>query len=366
MSGNTFGEIFRVSTFGESHGEAVGVIIDGCPSGLELSVGDIQKELNRRKPGQSAVTTSRTEKDKAILLSGVFHGRSTATPIAIIVHNKDKDPGAYESLKHKPRPNHADFTYFMKYGLRDWRGGGRASGRETVGRVAAGAVAKKILAKEGIEILGHTVEIGGISASETQIEDVRKKTESNPVRCSDQKAAKKMEKAVLAVKKAGDSLGGVVEVLALNVPPGLGEPVFDKLDGELAKALMSIGAVKGVEIGAGFRAARSRGSENNDEFIMVSGKVSTKTNNSGGILGGISNGMPIVIRAAIKPTSSIAKEQRTVDLSSMKQTKIKITGRHDPCIVPRVLPVCEAMTAIVLTDHLLRHRCSRLQTSNQR
>ncbi len=360
MSGNTFGRSFRITTFGESHGRAVGVVIDGCPAGLELSESDVQRELDRRRPGQSSVSTPRSEEDRATILSGVFEGRTTGTPIALIVHNRDHDPGAYEGIKSRPRPNHADFTYFMKYGFRDWRGGGRSSGRETVGRVAAGAVAKKLLSTKGIEILGHTVSVGGVNVGQVSYDDIRKNIERNPVRCADPAAAVEMEKTILAAKADDDSVGGVVEVLALNVQPGLGEPVFDKLDADLAGAVMSIGAVKGVEIGAGFEVARRRGSENNDPFTIKEGRVVTLTNNSGGIQGGISNGMPIVLRAAVKPTSSIAKEQKTVDLTTMEEAALRIKGRHDPSIVPRVLPVCEAMVAIVLADHLLRNRGSRL------
>jgi chorismate synthase len=360
MGGNSFGEVFRITTFGESHGDAVGVIIDGCPAGLELVEADIQNELDRRRPGQSKITTSRTEEDKASILSGVFNGKTTGTPIALLVQNRDKDPSVYEPIKDTPRPNHADFTYLMKYGYRDWRGGGRSSGRETVGRVAASGVAKKLLSLSGIEVISHSVEIAGIKAGVVSPENIKKNSEKNPVRCADAGAAKEMEKAILAAKDEGDSLGGVVEILALNLPPGLGEPVFDKLDADIAKAVMSIGAIKGVEIGAGFDVTMRRGSENNDEFILEGGKVVTSSNNSGGVLGGISNGMPLVIRAAIKPTSSIAKPQKTVDLSKMEETTIKIEGRHDPCIVPRVLPVCEAMVSLVLADHLLRDRASKV------
>ncbi len=359
MTGSSFGEVFRITTFGESHGVAVGVVIDGCPAGLALSEADIQQELDRRRPGQSRVTTPRKEEDKVSILSGVFEGRTTGTPIALLVHNRDKDPGAYLELKDKPRPNHADYTFQMKYGLRDWRGGGRSSGRETVGRVAAGAVAKKILAESGIEILGHTVSIAGVKAKKVSLGDIRN-SEASPVRCADSSAGKEMEKAVLKAGSEGDSVGGVVEIIASGVLAGLGEPVFDKLDADLAKAVMSVGAVKGVEIGAGFEAAAKRGSENNDLFELKDGAVVTGTNNSGGIQGGISNGMPIIVRAAIKPTSSIAKEQKTIDMSAMKEASIKITGRHDPCIVPRALPVCEAMVALVLADHLLRNRVSKL------
>lgn len=356
MSGNSFGEIFKVTTFGESHGVAVGVVVDGCPSGLELREEDIQRELDRRRPGQSRITSPREEKDEVKILSGVFEGRTTGMPICMIVYNKDVDISPYIELKNKPRPNHADFTYAMKYRHYDWRGGGRASGRETLARVAAGAIAKKLLAKIGIEILGHTLEIHGIKAGKPAIAEIRKNVEKNPVRCADLKIAKEMEEEILRVKREGDSVGGIVELIALNVPVGLGEPVFDKLDAEIAKAIMSIGAVKGVEIGAGFEVANKKGSENNDAFYVEGDKVKTYTNNSGGILGGISNGMPIIVRAAVKPTSSIAKEQKTVNLEKMENTTIAVKGRHDPCIVPRVLPVCEAMLSLVLVDHAIRGR----------
>lgn len=343
-----------MTTYGESHGRGVGVVVEGCPSGLELSEEDVQRELDRRRPGQGEVTTSRKEADRVSILSGVFEGRTTGTPIGMLVYNVDIDSRPYIELKDKPRPNHADFTFRMKYGHFDWRGGGRASGRETVARVAAGAIAKKLLATIGIEILGHAKEIAGISVGRVTPEDIRKHGEKSPVRCADPKASKKMEDAILKAKKAGDSVGGIAEVMALNVPPGLGEPVFDKLDADIAKALMSIGAVKGVEIGAGFEVAKRTGSENNDPFYVERGVVKTRTNNSGGILGGISNGMPIVARAAVKPASSIAIEQDTVDMKTLKNTKITVKGRHDPCIVPRVLPVCESMLALVLADHAVR------------
>ncbi len=354
MSGNTFGKLFRITTWGESHGYGVGVVIDGCPSGLKLSEADIQKELDRRKPGQSEVTTQRKEEDKAEILSGVFSGKTTGAPVSIMVKNKDVDSSKYESLKSTPRPGQADLTYELKYGFRDYRGGGRASARETVGRVAAGAVAKKILSSYNVEILGHVVELGGIRAKSVQIEEIRENTEKNPVRCADLDAAVEMQAMIHAAKSEGDSVGGIAEVVALNVPPGVGEPVFDKLSAELAKALMSIGAVKGVEIGAGFKSALMRGSQMNDPFVLHEGKITTLTNNAGGILGGISNGMPIVCRIAVKPTPSISKEQSTVDLSAMKETKIKIQGRHDPSILPRIVPVAEAMVAIVLVDMMMR------------
>ncbi len=354
MSGSSIGEIFRVTTYGESHGAAVGVIVEGCPAGLELSEGDIQKEMDRRRPGQGEVTTQRKESDLVKILSGVFEGRTIGTPIGMMVYNEGADPRPYSELKNKPRPSHADFTYYAKYGHRDWRGGARASGRETAARVAAGAIAKKLLAKYGIEILGHTTEIHGVKAKEVSIEEIRRNAQQNPVGCAEKEAAAAMEQAILKAKKDGDSVGGVVEVIALSVPAGLGEPVFDKLDADIAKALMSIGAVKGVEIGAGFEIARRTGSESNDAFYMERGAIRTRTNNSGGIQGGVSNGMPIVARAAVKPTSSIAKEQRTVDMEKKKDTTIEVKGKHDPCIVPRVLPVCEAMLAIVLADHAIR------------
>lgn len=354
MPGNTFGSAFRITTYGESHGAAVGVVIDGCPSGLSLDESDVQRELDKRKPGKSSVTTGRVEGDKASILSGVLDGKTTGAPISIMVHNKSFDSSPYIELKNKPRPSHADFTYAMKYKNYDWRGGGRASGRETIGRVAAGAVAKKLLAALGIEILGHAREVHGIAAEEVSIDEIRKNIEKNPIRCADLKAAERMQEEILKARGEGDSLGGIAEVIALNVPVGLGEPVFDKLSADIAKAVMSIGSVKGVEIGAGFSVAKKKGSENNDQFVIEGGKIKTITNNSGGILAGISNGMPIVVRAAVKPTSSIAKEQRTVDLEKMEETTIAIKGKHDPCIVPRIIPVCEAMLALVLADHAIR------------
>jgi chorismate synthase len=354
MSGNTFGKSFRITTFGESHGAGVGVVIDGCPSGLELSEEDVQIELDRRKPGQSGVTTPRAEEDKIMIVSGVLDGKTTGAPIAMYAHNKDKDSSAYTEFLTKPRPSHGDFAYREKYGHYDWRGAGRYSGRETLARVAAGAVAKKLLAKASVEILGHTVSVKDVKAGDVSIEDIRQNTEKNPVRCANPKAAGKMEAEIKNAKESGDSLGGIVELIALNVPSGLGEPVFDKLDADIAKAFMSVGAIKGMEIGSGFGAAVALGSENNDPFVIEDGKVKTKTNNSGGIQAGISNGMPIVARAVVKPTSSISKKQDTVDLEKMEGTTLEVKGRHDPCIVPRVLPVLEAMLALVIVDHTMR------------
>lgn len=354
MSGNTFGTLFRITTWGESHGPAIGVVIDGCPAGLPLEEADIQKELDRRRPGQSDVTTQRREEDRAQILSGVFSGKTTGAPISIIVKNKDVDSSKYEALRNTPRPGHADLTYELKYGLRDWRGGGRSSARETVGRVAAGAVAKKLLDLKGVHVLGHVVELGGIRAKTVSIEEVRENTEKNPVRCADPDAAAKMESMIRAAINEGDSVGGIVELIGIGLPAGVGEPVFDKLSAELAKALMSIGAVKGVEIGAGFRSASMKGSKMNDAITIRNEKITTLTNNAGGILGGISDGEPLVLRIAVKPTPSISKEQRTVDMSKMQETKIKIHGRHDPSIPPRIVPVAEAMVALVLVDMMMR------------
>ena len=338
----------------------MGVVVDGCPAELELSEADVQHELDRRKPGVSELTTERKEADEVKILSGVFGGKTLGTPISMLVWNKDVDSSPYERIKNVARPGQADFTYQMKYGIRDYRGGGRASGRETVARVAAGAIAKKILAMHDIQILGHVVEIGGIVAKEVGIEELRKNVDKNAVRCADSEAAGKMEALIKQVKAAGDSVGGIVEVIAFGVPTGLGEPVFDKLDAELAKALMSIGAVKGVEIGAGFAAARMKGSEMNDEFIIKEGRISVRTNNAGGILGGISTGAPVVCRIAVKPTASISKPQRSVDMAKMEEVELKIEGRHDPCICPRIVPVAEAMVALVLVDCWMRFITTRL------
>ena len=351
MSANTFGENFRVTTFGESHGRAVGVVIDGVPSKLKISVEAIQKELNRRKPGQSAITTQREEEDKVEILSGVFDGKTTGTPICLLVWNKDQRSSDYDELKDVLRPGHAGFTYLAKYGIYDYRGGGRSSGRETIGRVAAGAVAKIILAKNKIQIIGYTKEIAGIEAKDIDYAQIEK----NAVRCADANAAKKMEKKILEAMKSGDSVGGIVEVKISGCPAGLGNPVFDKLEADLAKAMLSIPAVKGFEIGSGFQSAKMLGSEHNDEFYFDKRKnrISTKTNFAGGVLGGISTGEDIVFRIAVKPTSSISKLQRTVDDRGVKN-KIKIEGRHDPCICPRIVPVAEAMAGVVIVDHLLR------------
>ena len=362
MSGNTIGTIFRITTWGESHGRAVGVVVDGCPAGLPVAAEDVQGELDRRSPGQSIATTQRKEEDRVEMLSGIFEGLTTGTPISMIVWNRDANSSAYDVIKNMPRPGHADYTYQAKYGFRDHRGGGRASARETVGRVAAGAIAKKLLAQEGIEIAGYVAKLGSIEAhvSTSDLYILRSKAESNPIRCPDQDAAGQMLELLDKVRLEGDSLGGIVEIVAKGVPAGLGEPVFDKLDADLAKALMSLGAVKAVEIGAGVDSARLLGSQMNDPLTLRKGRVDFETNNAGGILGGISTGAPIVCRISVKPTPSISKKQHSVDLAANQPAEIKIKGRHDPAIPPRIVPVAEAMVALVLADHLLRARSSRL------
>jgi len=347
MAGNSFGTFFKITTWGESHGEALGVVIDGCPPMISLSVEEIQKELDRRKPGQGAGSSPRKEKDKVEILSGVFEGKTTGAPISLLIWNEDVDSSSYEPWREIFRPGHADFTYEVKYGIRDYRGGGRASARETAGRVAAGAVAKKIIGPSGIEVIAYTIELGGIRAKRIDWEEI----DRNDLRCPDPDAAAQMAKRIEEVRSRGDSLGGIVEILVRGCPPGLGEPVFDKLEADLAKALMSIGAVRGVEIGAGFRVARMLGSQSNDPL----GPAGFEKNDAGGILGGISNGMDIVLRVAVKPIPSIRLEQRTVD-RTMEPVTIRIEGRHDVSAIPRINPVCEAMVAVVLTDHLLRQK----------
>jgi chorismate synthase len=424
---NTYGKIFRVTTWGESHGPAIGCVIDGCPSKIKLSEKDIQKDLNTRKPGQSKITTQRKEADQVQIMSGVFNGQTTGAPISLMIYNQNQHPQDYNNIKNLFRPGHADYTYYAKYGIRDFRGGGRASGRETATRVAAGAVAKKILEPAKVQFIAYTKQIGDVVApSIAPLESSRKNAggssgsrrsplretptellmapslallessrkiagdssgkqrllistkqktpaellrqiEKNPIRCPDAQAAKKMIKLIEQVKNEGDSIGGIIELIIKNVPIGLGEPVFDKLDAELAKALMSIGAVKGVEFGAGFGVAAKKGSENNDEMRAVgaglapaqgaTARVAPTTNNAGGILGGISTGQDIIVRVAVKPTSSIAKKQQTVNVNG-KNTEIKTKGRHDPCICPRIIPVVKAMAALVICDFYLRSKIS--------
>ncbi|AKB35069.1 Chorismate synthase [Methanosarcina siciliae C2J] len=354
MAGNIFGQMFRITTWGESHGRAVGVVVDGLPAGLCISEADIQKELDKRRPGQSEVSTPRSEADRVEILSGIFEGMSTGTPISMLVWNSDARSSSYDAIKNTPRPGHADFTYMARYGIRDHRGGGRSSARETIGRVAGGALAKLLLSSYGIQIAGHVLELGGIRAKPLSFEEILENVEKTPVRCADLEAAEKMLEKVAALWQERDSVGGIVELIVKGVPAGLGEPVFDRLDADIAKALMSIPAVKGFEIGAGFEVARMRGSEMNDPFRMEEGEITCSKNNAGGILGGISSGLDIVCRAAVKPTPSIGKVQQTVDLTTMENTEIAIKGRHDPTIPPRMVPVAEAMVALVLADHMLR------------
>jgi len=351
MSGNSIGRIFTVTTFGESHGPAIGAVVDGCPPGIELTREQIQKELDRRRPGQSEVTTPRNEQDYVEILSGVLEGRTTGTAIGLLIRNQDMDSRAYAELKGVFRPGHADFGYFVKYGIYDHRGGGRASGRETAARVAAGAIAKRVLDRFGVWVFAGTTAIGDIKAENFLPEEIEK----NPVRCPDPKKAAEMVALVKKLKDEGDSIGGVVEVRAMGVPAGLGMPVFAKLSADLGAALLSIGAVKGLEFGDGFQVAQRKGSENFDPFVIEGGKVRTRFNRAGGILGGISTGDPLIIRLAVKPTSSIALEQETIDQEGKKRI-LKISGRHDPCICPRIVPVAEAMTALVLVDHILLQR----------
>ena len=355
MSGSSYGKLFKITTWGESHGRGLGVVIEGCPAGLPIKESEIQLELNRRRTGQSKVTTTRKEGDQIQIMSGVFKGKTTGTPISLLVENEDVDSSKYELIKDLYRPGHADYTYDMKYGFRDYRGGGRSSARETVGRVAAGAIAKKLLTRERIKIIGFTRQVGKHIAKNIDYREI----ENNIVRCPDNKIAEKMINSIMRARKKGDSLGGVVEVIAQGVPAGLGEPVFDRLDADLAKAVMSMPAVKGVEIGVGFQSAIMTGSECNDIFVMKNKKVVTATNNAGGILGGISNGMDIVIRLVVKPTSSINKAQDTVTQQG-KKAKIRVEGRHDPCVATRAVPIAEAMVAITLIDHLYRTKSARL------
>jgi chorismate synthase len=352
---STFGRLFTLTTWGESHGPALGVVIEGCPAGLELGVEDIQPDLDRRRVGQSKVTSTRNETDNAEILSGIFEGKTTGAPISIITYNSDHRSKNYDNLKDVFRPGHADYTYWAKYGHRDHRGGGRSSSRETWGRVAAGAIAKKLLAQFGVEVFGYAQEIGGIQMETFDREQI----EQNIVRCPDPVAAEKMVDAIMAARKNRDSIGGIVEVRATGVPVGLGDPTFDKLDALIGMAMLSIPATKGVEIGAGFALARERGSTANDPFVIEDGKIRTKSNNAGGTLGGISTGEDVVVRVGLKPTSSIAQEQETVDTNLEPQTLL-VEGRHDPCVVPRAVPVIEAMLALVLADLMLVNRAARI------
>jgi chorismate synthase len=347
MPGNSFGKLFKITTWGESHGKGIGVVIDGCPPRIPIDENIIQSMLNLRKPGSSNASTKRVEPDKAVIMSGVFNGMTTGTPLMIMIENKDADPDAYEPYADIYRPGHGDITYMAKYKIRDWRGGGRASARETVARVAAGAVAKALLDRERTHVVSYTIELGGIKAVKRDLNQIEK----NMFLCPDSKAAEKMNERIIDIKKKGDSVGGIVEIVAKGVPKGLGEPVFDKIDADLAKALMSIGAVKGVEIGKGFNSAAMLGSENNDPI----NSKGFATNNAGGILAGITNGDDIIIRVAVKPIPSIRIEQNTIDKSGNQKT-ISIKGRHDISAIPRINVVCEAMVCLVIADHLLRQK----------
>lgn len=356
MAGNSFGQTFRITTFGESHGTAIGVIIDGCPSGLEIDLDFIQAELDRRRPGQSAIVTQRKEGDKVEILSGVFERKSTGTPIALIIYNADARSKDYSHIADKFRPSHADFTYSKKYGNRDYRGGGRSSARETATRVAAGAIAKLLLKKQGVDITAYVNQVGHLKLEKSYESLDFKQIESNPVRCPDQVLAAEMETIILKVKKDGDTIGGVVNCVIKNCPVGWGEPVFDRLQADLAKAMLSINACKGFEYGSGFEGVKMKGSEHNDAFYKnEEGEIKTKTNYSGGIQGGISNGMDIYFSTAFKPVATIIKQQESVDEAGEKVV-VKGKGRHDPCVVPRAVPIVEAMAALVLADHYLRNK----------
>ena len=356
MAGNTTGSIFRVTTWGESHGLALGATIDGCPAGLLIKEVDIQQALDRRRPGKNVASTTRGEGDRVEILSGVFEGKTTGTPISLLIRNSDARSSAYDELKDIFRPGHGDFTYLQKYGIRDWRGGGRSSGRETAARVAAGAVAEKLIGLAGMEVLAYTRAIGGIEVNYDKMprgRALRRKVRSNVLFCPDDEAAQAMEKKLAAVRSEGDTLGGVVEIVVRSCPAGLGEPVFEKMDAVLAAALMSIGSVKAVEIGDGFAVAGRHGSEVNDQM----GKKGFLSNHAGGILAGISNGEEIILRVYCKPIPSVAKEQQTLDEQG-RVKKIKIQGRHDICVLPRIVPVCEAMVSIVLADFWLRQKAA--------
>ena len=355
---NSYGTLFRITSFGESHGPAIGVVIDGCPAGLAIDEKFIQSELDRRKPGQSKITTQRKESDTFKLLSGVFEGKTTGAPIAIIIDNEDERSRDYSHLANTFRPSHADYTYEQKYGLRDYRGGGRSSARETAARVAAGAVAKLLLQQSNIEIFGYVSQVGEIKAPHyTELN--LKETDSNMVRCPDKATAEKMIAHIDEIRKSRDTIGGMVTCVIRNLPVGLGEPVFDKLHAELGKAMLSINAVKGFEYGSGFEGIKLKGSEHNDEFVNEAGKIKTKTNHSGGIQGGISNGEDVYFNVAFKPVATIMMDQQSVDKEG-NETTVSGKGRHDPCVVPRAVPIVEAMAALVIADFLLRNKVSKV------
>jgi chorismate synthase len=363
--GNSFGHLFRITTWGESHGGGVGVVIDGCPPRLALSEADIQPDLDRRRPGQSAIVSPRQEADRVRILSGIFEGKTLGTPICMWVENQDARPEAYSEMARKFRPSHADYTYQAKFGIRNWQGGGRTSARETIGRVAAGAVAKKLLREQfGVAVLAYVKQVQRIAAEVDYERVTAREIESNIVRCPDTAAAPKMIRLIERTRRAGDSVGGIIECAARGVPPGWGEPVFDRLEADLGKAMLSLPASKGFEIGSGFAGTLLTGLQHNDAFRMKGGKVRTVTNNSGGIQGGISDGETIFFRVAFKPVATVMREQKTVDIE-FQNTVLKARGRHDPCVLPRAVPMVEAMAALVLIDHALRQRgqCGEIATA---
>ena len=362
MAGNSFGQIFKITTFGESHGKAIGVILDGCPSGLTIDESFIQQELDRRKPGQSKIVTQRKESDTVQVLSGIFEGKSTGTPISMVIFNADARSKDYGHIADKFRPSHADFTYQEKYGHRDYRGGGRSSARETAARVAAGAIAKLFLQEQGINIQAYVSQVGHLGLEKKYTELDLGLTESTPVRCPDLEMAEKMISYIKEIKKEGDTIGGIVNGVVIGCPPGLGAPAFDKLHADLAKAMLSINACKGFEYGSGFEGVQMRGSQHNDLFYNKDGQITTRTNYSGGIQGGISNGMDIYFRVAFKPVATIVAAQESVDMEG-KSAVVVGKGRHDPCVVPRAVPIVEAMTALVLADHYLMQRTVKLSGS---
>jgi chorismate synthase len=365
MPGNTFGQLFRITTFGESHGEMIGVVIDGCPAGLQIDLAFIQQELDKRKPGQSSITTQRKESDSVKFVSGIFEGYTTGTPITGIITNENAHSKDYENLKDTFRPSHADFTYQTKYGIRDHRGGGRSSARETAGRVVAGAIAKLFLKNYGVTINAFVSKVGQITLKKNYSELILNDAEKNLIRCPDEETAKQMIELIENVKADGDTLGGIISCVIKNCPVGLGEPVFDKLHADLGKAMLSINAVHGFEYGSGFAGTNLKGSEHNDEFTYEpcgadAGKgIATKTNFSGGIQGGITNGMDIYFNVAFKPVATIMEKQKTLNKEG-EETTLEIKGRHDPCVLPRAVPIVEAMAAIVLADHLMRNKLSKM------
>ena len=356
MVGNFLGERLVMVSFGESHGKCVGMVLEGCPGGLQLSEQDLQLQLDRRRPGQSIITTQRKEEDKAEILSGLFNGYTTSAPICALIWNKDQDSRPYEELRDLPRPGHADYPASVKYGgFEDYRGSGRFSGRLTATMVMAGAIAQKLLYQSlGVEVVAYTKQIGTITSKQVTFEQAKSDTYSNDVRCPDLVSANKMKALILKARKEGDSVGGIIECIATGLPVGIGEPIFSSMESDLSKGLFSIPAVKAIEFGSGFIGSTLRGSENNDQYFVSNGKIMTRTNNSGGIIGGLTNGMPLVIRIAFKPASSIAKKQTTVSLSKHSECDIIVPGRHDPCVVPRAPPVVEAIVSLIIADHAIR------------